>query len=59
MNDTLGHLILRKVGLNFKEYYYWISVAALVGLWIIYNIAFTVALAYLKCKFCSIYDETS
>ncbi|GKV23287.1 hypothetical protein SLEP1_g33035 [Rubroshorea leprosula] len=47
-NETLGHLILRQMGLNFKAYYYWISVAALIGFWMIYNIAFTLALSYLK-----------
>ncbi|GLT42698.1 hypothetical protein SLA2020_166840 [Shorea laevis] len=47
-NETLGHQILRQMGLNFKAYYYWISVAALIGFWMIYNIAFTLALSHLK-----------
>ncbi|GKV23295.1 hypothetical protein SLEP1_g33042 [Rubroshorea leprosula] len=47
-NETLGHLVLRKQGLNFNQNYYWISVAALIGFWIIFNIAFTFALSYLK-----------
>ncbi|GLU07181.1 hypothetical protein SLE2022_241480 [Rubroshorea leprosula] len=47
-NETLGHLVLRKRGLNFNQNYYWISVAALIGFWIIFNIAFTFALSYLK-----------
>ncbi|GLT42708.1 hypothetical protein SLA2020_166940 [Shorea laevis] len=47
-NETLGHLVLRKRGLNFNQNYYWISVAALIGFWIIFNTAFTFALSFLK-----------
>ncbi|XVF72814.1 hypothetical protein PTKIN_Ptkin12aG0150700 [Pterospermum kingtungense] len=47
-NETLGHLVLRQRGLNFSEYFYWISVGALIGMWILVNVAFTVALSYFK-----------
>ncbi|MBA0741426.1 hypothetical protein Gogos_014580 [Gossypium gossypioides] len=47
-NATLGQQVLEKRGLNFSGYYYWISVAALIGFWIIFNIGFTFALSLLK-----------
>ncbi|XVF72816.1 hypothetical protein PTKIN_Ptkin12aG0150900 [Pterospermum kingtungense] len=47
-NETVGHLILRQRGLNFGEYFYWISVGALIGMWILINVGFTLALSYLK-----------
>ncbi|MBA0861360.1 hypothetical protein Goshw_027169 [Gossypium schwendimanii] len=49
-NATLGQQVLEKRGLNFSGYYYWISVAALIGFWIIFNIGFTFALSLLKRK---------
>ncbi|GMI73697.1 ATP-binding cassette G33, pleiotropic drug resistance 5, PLEIOTROPIC DRUG RESISTANCE 5 [Hibiscus trionum] len=48
LNVTLGHLALRRRGLNFEEYFYWRSVAALIGMWILVNVGFTLALSYLK-----------
>ncbi|XP_038682251.1 pleiotropic drug resistance protein 3-like [Tripterygium wilfordii] len=47
-NTTLGEQILRKRGLYFNDYFYWISIGALLGFWIIFNIGFTCALSYLK-----------
>ncbi|XP_012480072.1 pleiotropic drug resistance protein 3 [Gossypium raimondii] len=47
-NETLGHQTLLKRGLNFGEHFYWISVAALMGMWFLVNIAFTLALTYSK-----------
>ncbi|KAK6260392.1 hypothetical protein SCA6_014866 [Theobroma cacao] len=47
-NETLGHQVLRSRGLNFGEYFYWISVGALIGMWILINVGFTLALSYLK-----------
>ncbi|WRX10696.1 ABC transporter-like [Theobroma cacao] len=52
-NETLGHQVLRSRGLNFGEYFYWISVGALIGMWILINVGFTLALSYLKRKFYS------
>ncbi|KAJ7970940.1 Pleiotropic drug resistance transporter [Quillaja saponaria] len=46
-NVTIGQQVLEKRGLNFSEYYYWISIGALFGFWIIFNIGFTCALNYL------------
>ncbi|KAL1060575.1 hypothetical protein V6Z11_1Z087400 [Gossypium hirsutum] len=47
-NETLGHQTLLKRGLNFGEHFYWISVAALMGMWFLVNTAFTLALTYSK-----------
>ncbi|KAA3475149.1 pleiotropic drug resistance protein 3-like [Gossypium australe] len=47
-NVTLGQQVLEKRGLNFSGYYYWISVGALIGFWMIFNIGFTFALSLLK-----------
>ncbi|KAK1576693.1 hypothetical protein Q3G72_015814 [Acer saccharum] len=49
-NTTLGHQVLKNHGLNFSEYFYWVSIAALFGFWIIFNIGFTLALTYLKSQ---------
>ncbi|KAJ7974462.1 Pleiotropic drug resistance ABC transporter [Quillaja saponaria] len=46
-NVTTGQQVLEKYGLDFSEYYYWISIGALVGFWMIFNIGFTCALNYL------------
>ncbi|KAE8693681.1 ABC transporter G family member 37 [Hibiscus syriacus] len=47
-NATLGQQVLVKRGLNFNDYYYWISVGALIGFWVIFNVGFTLALSLLK-----------
>ncbi|KAK9040737.1 hypothetical protein V6N11_015877 [Hibiscus sabdariffa] len=47
-NATLGQQVLEKRGLNFSGNYYWISVGALIGFWLIFNIGFTLALSLLK-----------
>ncbi|PPD97592.1 hypothetical protein GOBAR_DD05376 [Gossypium barbadense] len=52
--ESLGQQVLIKHGLNFNEYLYWISVGALVGMWVLYNLGFTLALSYLKRKFYSV-----
>ncbi|TXG49217.1 hypothetical protein EZV62_025092 [Acer yangbiense] len=49
-NTTLGHQVLKNHGLNFSEYFYWVSIAALFGFWIIFNTGFTLALTYLKSQ---------
>lgn len=51
-NITLGQEILGGRGLNFKGYFYWISVAALFGFAILFNAGFTLALSFLKSKLC-------
>ncbi|KAE8699642.1 Interleukin-1 receptor-associated kinase, putative isoform 1 [Hibiscus syriacus] len=47
-NATIGQQVLEERGLNFNDYYYWISVGALIGFWLIFNIGFTLALSLLK-----------
>ncbi|TXG49278.1 hypothetical protein EZV62_025153 [Acer yangbiense] len=49
-NTTLGHQVLKNRGLNFSEYFYWVSIAALFGFWTIFNIGFTLALTFLKSQ---------
>ncbi|WOH13107.1 hypothetical protein DCAR_0832616 [Daucus carota subsp. sativus] len=47
-NLTIGEQVLSKSGLNFKSYYYWISVGILFGFTLVFNIGFILALTYLK-----------
>ncbi|KAJ4822694.1 hypothetical protein Tsubulata_024898 [Turnera subulata] len=50
-NVTIGQQVLEQRGLNYSNYFYWISVGALLGFWMIFNIGFTFALGYFKGKF--------
>ena len=50
MNVTLGRTILESRGLNYDDYMYWVSLCALLGQTLIFNIIFTLALSFLKCK---------
>ncbi|XP_049936779.1 pleiotropic drug resistance protein 3-like [Nymphaea colorata] len=47
-NTTIGQQILRNRGLNFPGYFYWISVGAVFGFVILFYVAYTLALTYLK-----------
>ncbi|XP_038722403.1 pleiotropic drug resistance protein 3-like isoform X1 [Tripterygium wilfordii] len=47
-NITIGHQILESRGLRFEGYFYWISIAALFGFIVFFNIVFTLALTFLK-----------
>ena len=47
-NDTLGKTIIEARGLFAEVKFYWIGIGALIGFCIIYNILFTLALAYLN-----------
>ncbi|KAG7573941.1 ABC transporter-like [Arabidopsis suecica] len=47
-NVTLGRTILESRGLNYDDYMYWVSLCALLGLTIIFNTIFTLALSFLK-----------
>ncbi|KAK1560341.1 hypothetical protein Q3G72_025513 [Acer saccharum] len=47
-NTTLGHQVLKNRGLDFSDNFYWVSVGALLGFWIIFNVGFTLALTYLR-----------
>ncbi|PWA74787.1 pleiotropic drug resistance protein 3 [Artemisia annua] len=47
-NTTIGLQTLISRGLDFEEYYYWISLGALLGFALLFNIGFVLALTYLK-----------
>ncbi|WCJ30771.1 ABC transporter G family member 37 [Euphorbia peplus] len=47
-NTTLGTQTLETRGLNYSDHFYWISVAALVGFNVLFNIGFALALTFLK-----------
>ncbi|CAK9136210.1 unnamed protein product [Ilex paraguariensis] len=47
-NTTLGHETLENRGLYYSGYLLWVSVCALFGFTIIFNIGFTLALSFLK-----------
>uniref|UniRef100_A0A2N9E6E2 ABC transporter domain-containing protein n=1 Tax=Fagus sylvatica TaxID=28930 RepID=A0A2N9E6E2_FAGSY len=45
---TIGREVLTTHGLNFEGYFYWISLGALFGFTILFDIGFVLALTYLK-----------
>ncbi|KAI4363745.1 hypothetical protein MLD38_019921 [Melastoma candidum] len=45
-NVTLGEEFLTKRGLSFGDQFYWVSVGALIGFWVIINGGFTCALTF-------------
>ncbi|KAI7743637.1 hypothetical protein M8C21_012059 [Ambrosia artemisiifolia] len=47
-NTTIGQQTLQSRGLDFEGYYYWISLGALSGFALLFNIGFVLALGYLK-----------
>ncbi|PIN02962.1 Pleiotropic drug resistance proteins (PDR1-15), ABC superfamily [Handroanthus impetiginosus] len=47
-NTTVGHQTLQNRGLNFGKDLFWISVGALLGFTLLFNIGFTLALSFLK-----------
>nr|GLL29394.1 pleiotropic drug resistance protein 3-like isoform X1 [Ipomoea trifida] len=47
-NVTIGDGVLKSRGLNFDGYLYWVSVGALFGFTILFNLGFTLALSFLK-----------
>ncbi|KAI3904334.1 hypothetical protein MKW92_045038 [Papaver armeniacum] len=48
LSTTLGRQTLESRGLNFNSYFYWVSLAALLGFSILFNIGFTLALTFLN-----------
>ncbi|KAF5739958.1 Pleiotropic drug resistance 9 [Tripterygium wilfordii] len=48
LNRSIGDLVLESRGLDFAEYYFWISVGALFGFALVFNIAYALALSFLK-----------
>lgn len=51
VDTTIGQQILQSRGLDFDGYYFWISLGALFGFALLFNIGFIMALSYLKGKF--------
>ncbi|KAK2634606.1 hypothetical protein Ddye_029398 [Dipteronia dyeriana] len=47
-NITIGRATLESRGLNYDEYHFWISLGALFGFALAFNICFTLALSFLK-----------
>ncbi|KAK6265196.1 hypothetical protein QUC31_016033 [Theobroma cacao] len=47
-NTSIGQQTLESRGLSFGSYFYWISVAALFGFILLFNVVFTFALTFLK-----------
>lgn len=47
-NTTMGNGVLTSHGLNFEGYFYWISLGALFGFTILFDLGFILALTYLK-----------
>lgn len=50
-NTTIGEQTLVSRGLDFNENSFWISLGALFGFTLFFNVGFTLALTYLKRKF--------
>ncbi|KAL1827281.1 hypothetical protein ACET3Z_005693 [Daucus carota] len=48
LNATIGHQFLKNHGFDYRGSFYWISIGALLGFWIILNIGFTCALKFSK-----------
>ncbi|KAL3714540.1 hypothetical protein ACJRO7_006455 [Eucalyptus globulus] len=48
LNSTLGQQVLRQYGLDYSYHFYWISVGALIGFWMVFNVGFTCALSFSK-----------
>ncbi|KAL0375867.1 UNVERIFIED_CONTAM: Pleiotropic drug resistance protein 3 [Sesamum calycinum] len=49
-NTTVGHRTLESRGLSFDGHLFWISVAALFGFAVLFNIGFTLALSFVKAS---------
>ncbi|XP_076956671.1 pleiotropic drug resistance protein 3-like [Bidens hawaiensis] len=47
-NTTIGLQTLESRGLEFEEYYFWISLGAMFGFALLFNIGFILALSYFK-----------
>ncbi|XP_041020225.1 pleiotropic drug resistance protein 3-like [Juglans microcarpa x Juglans regia] len=49
-NTMIGQEILESRGLDFDGYVFWISLGALFGFTVVFNVGYILALSYLKCK---------
>ncbi|KAG6580843.1 Pleiotropic drug resistance protein 3, partial [Cucurbita argyrosperma subsp. sororia] len=47
-NTTIGYEVLRSRGLDYHQYLYWISLAALFGFTLVFNTGFVLALTFLE-----------
>ncbi|PIA34579.1 hypothetical protein AQUCO_03700102v1 [Aquilegia coerulea] len=47
-NTSIGAQTLESRGLRYNDYYYWISLGALFGFTILFNVGFTLALSFFK-----------
>ncbi|KAE9446712.1 hypothetical protein C3L33_21399, partial [Rhododendron williamsianum] len=47
-NTTIGNEVLQSRGLHFRGYFFWLSLGALLGFSILFNIGFTLALTFLN-----------
>ncbi|KAE8711890.1 ABC transporter G family member 37 [Hibiscus syriacus] len=47
-NTSIGQQTLESRGLNYNSYFYWLSVAALFGLTVLFNVIFIQALTFMK-----------
>ncbi|XP_050220397.1 pleiotropic drug resistance protein 3-like isoform X1 [Mercurialis annua] len=47
-NATIGQQTLESRGMNYNDYFYWISVGALIGFTVLFNICFILALTFLR-----------
>lgn len=50
-NTTIGQVTLENRGLDFDGYFFWISVSALFGFILFFNVGFVLALSFLNRKF--------
>ncbi|XP_076900742.1 pleiotropic drug resistance protein 3-like isoform X4 [Bidens hawaiensis] len=50
-NTTIGLQTLESRGLEFEEYYFWISLGAMLGFALLFNLGFILALSYFKGAF--------
>ncbi|XP_039160267.1 pleiotropic drug resistance protein 3-like [Eucalyptus grandis] len=59
LNGTLGQQVLRQYGLDYSYHFYWISVGALIGFWMVFNVGFTCALSFSKGKMVLPFEPTT
>ncbi|GFP80386.1 pleiotropic drug resistance protein 3 [Phtheirospermum japonicum] len=58
-NTSVGHLTLENRGLSFGGNLYWISVGALIGFAVLFNVGFTLALTFLEHRMVLLFEPLS
>ncbi|KAK3404527.1 hypothetical protein EUGRSUZ_K00830 [Eucalyptus grandis] len=48
LNGTMGQQVLKQHGLDYSDHFRWISLGALIGFWMVFNIGFACALSFSK-----------